>query len=86
MTWILFIFILVAAFIFADAFANFSVGVLQGVVDDWDTVMYTIVVNDKIYEHCQRVTKKRDRIKFTQGDDEFEFIGSSYTVSREMRK
>ena len=83
MTWILFIFALIAGFIVANAFADFSVGILQGVVDDWDTTMYTIVADGKTYEHCRRVTKKRDGIKFTQGDDEFVFFGFSYNMRKE---
>ena len=83
MTWILFIFALIAGFIVANAFADFSVGILQDVVDDWDRTMYTIVADGKTYEHCRRVTKKRDGIKFTQGDDEFEFYGIGYTMSEE---
>ena len=46
MTWILFIFALIAGFIAANAFADFSVGILQCVADDWDTTMYT---NDLCY-------------------------------------
>ena len=69
--------------IVANAFADFSVGILQCVVDDWDTTMYTIVADGKTYEHCRRVTKKRDGIKFTHGDDEFEFYGINYSMSRE---
>ena len=83
MTWILFIFVLIAGLFIANVFADFSVRVLQGVADDWDKTMYTVVVKGKTYEHCRRVTKRKDRIKFTQGDDEFEFVGSSYTVIRE---
>lgn len=85
MTWILFIFILIAGFIVAIKVADFSVGILQGVADDWDMTMYTIVVDGKTYEHCRRVTKKRYGIKFTQGDDEFEFYGIGYTMSREKQ-
>ena len=86
MIWIICILILIAGFIVANAFADFSVGILQGVADEWDTTMYTIVINGKTYEHCRRVTKNRDRIKFTQGDDEFEFVDFSYTMRKEKKE
>ena len=85
MTWILCIFILIAGFVVASEVADFAVGIMQDVADDWDMTMYTIVADGKTYEHCRRVTKRRDGIKFTQGDNEFEFYGIGYTMSKEKQ-
>ena len=73
----------IAGTAFLAIFLAALVEAVRDVADEWDRTLYTIVTDDAVYEHCTRVTLKRNGVTFTHDGTRHVLMGVRYTAVRE---
>ena len=79
MVWIA----VIAAAVFLAIFMTALFEAVRDVADEWDRTLYTIVTDDAVYEHCSRVTIRRNGVTFTHDGTRHVLMGVRYTAVRE---
>ena len=79
MVWIA----VIAAAAFLAIFMTVLFEAVRDVADEWDRTLYTIVTDDAVYEHCSRVTTRRNGVTFTHDGTRHVLVGVRYTAVRE---
>ena len=79
MVWIA----VIAAMVFLAIFMTALFEAVRDVADEWDRTFYTIVTDDAVYEHCSRVTIRRNGVTFTHDGTRHVLMGVRYTAVRE---
>ena len=73
----------IAAIAFLALFLSALIEAVRDVADEWDRTLYTIVTDDAVYEHCSRVTLRRNGVTFTCDGTRHVLMGVRYTAVRE---
>lgn len=73
----------IAAAVFLAIFMTALFEAVRDVADEWDRTLYTIVTDDAVYEHCSRVTTRRNGVTFTHDGTGHVLMGVRYIAVRE---
>ena len=73
----------IAAIAFLALFLSALLEAVRDVADEWDRTLYTIVTDDMVYEHCSRVTLRRNGVTFTHDGTRHVLMGVRYVAVRE---